>query len=519
MGLGLQNAQQLKMMISQLVADDVFEKSPAFMAILLGDQFIFSEANARYREIVGGRDIIGKPVDVALPEIKEQGFLELLKKVYHTGETYEGKEMPVNLISRANPNPQQTYMNFIYRRITSADGAPVGIFVFGTDVTELVMSRKKIEETELQFRQFIDGMPQIAFIASPDGSITYFNKPWYDYVNGLENTEGWGWKDQPVHHPDDLQYTIDRWTHSLKTGEPYEIEYRLRRHDGVYRWYLGRATPVRDANGQIMRWVGTNTDIHDNKETEVKLAEALRSRDEFLSIASHELKTPLTAMHLQNQIFKRAAQKTDSFERQKVEDMVEQNERQVVRLKRLVDDMLDVSRIQSGQLRTYKVLSDLSSHLHDIVEKMTPQFLQKGFAAPELQIEPEIDVDYDMLRLEQVVSNLLSNAVRYGDKKPVIVSLHKEKDSAVIKVKDHGFGISEEDQKRIFEKFERAIDSYDVSGLGLGLYISKKIIDAHEGQISVKSLPGQGAEFIVTLPLPVQAQADDDLSLLTHSQH
>lgn len=497
-------------MLPLQVTEELFEKVPAIIAVLLGENFVFSKANARYRSIFTDREIMGKPIREALPELEGQGIFELLEEVYRTGIGFEGKEREVLLQTSKNSQPQIHYFNFTYDRLTDENNNPVGIYVFGHDVTELVTSRKRVEESEEQLRQFVESMPQMAFIAAANGDITYFNRPWYEYVKGLDGTEGWGWKDKPIHHPDDLPIVIRRWSHSIESGEPYEIEYRLRRHDGVYRWHLGRANPIKDRDGKITKWIGTNTDIHDKKEIEERLENAIRSRDEFLSIASHELKTPLTAMHLQNQIYKRAAKKADSFDRQRVEDMVDQNERQVYRLRKLVEDMLDVSRIRVGKLKTYKELGDLSVHLRDIVEKMFPQFLQKGFPEPELFIDPDIEADYDMLRIEQVLTNLLLNAIRYGEKKPVTVSLQKTHDHVMIKIKDRGIGISQSDKERIFEKFERGIDSYDVSGLGLGLYISKKIIEAHDGEISVEARPGQGSEFTITLPLPVQASSVDD---------
>lgn len=496
-------------MLPQLVSEDIFEKSPAFMAVLLGENFTFSEANARYRELVGNRDIIGKPLLQALPEIVDQGFFEILQNVYRTGETFEGKEIPVNLITRIDSDPKQVYVSFIYRRISDASGNPSGIFVFGIEVTDLVLSRKQVEASELQFRQFIDSMPQMAFIADKKGDITYFNKPWYDYIKGLENTEGWGWKDKPIHHPDDLDYTIARWTHSLKTGEPYEIEYRLRRHDGQYRWHLGRATPVKDESGKILRWIGTNTDIHENKETETKLAAALKSRDEFLSIASHELKTPLTALNLQNEIFKRSVAKEaeNSIKKERVSKIIEQNEKQIYRLTKLVDDMLDVSRISSGKVILAPVSFDLSKVIHENVERFQPYFLEKGFPLIMTEIPESIQVKLDQLKIEQVLTNLLSNALKYGDRKQVMVSVMNFERHVEIKVSDRGIGISPSVIGKIFDKFERDINSYDISGLGLGLYISRSIIDAHGGSITAVSSLGKGSTFTVSLPYSATASS------------
>jgi PAS domain S-box-containing protein len=122
-----------------------------------------------------------------------------------------------------------------------------------------------------QYKTFAEAMPQMAFISDPEGNIVYYNKRWYDYIGQLPGTEGWGWENAQIHHPEDLQRTIDRWKNSLQTGNPYEIEYRLRRYDGEYRWHLGRAMPIRDANGDIRLWLGTNTDIHVQKVAEEAL--------------------------------------------------------------------------------------------------------------------------------------------------------------------------------------------------------------------------------------------------------
>ncbi len=490
------------MSLSHLISEEVFEKSPAFIAVLLGDNFVFNKVNPRYLEITGNRDIIGKPVMEALPELEGQGFLELLQKVYTTGETFEGKEIPAQLLAAGSTEPRKLFLNFIYQRLTDEYSNPIGIYVFGVDVTDQVKARILIEESENQFRQFMDTMPQMAFIANQTGDITYFNKPWYEYTKGIEGTEGWGWKDQPIHHPDDLDLAIKRWTHSVKTGEPYEIEYRLRRYDGVYRWHLGRATAMRDKDGHITRWIGTNTDIHDNKEIEARLSESVKSRDEFLSIASHELKTPLTTLRLQNQIFKRAALKghTNIFEKQNVIDMVDQNERQVIRLTRLVDDMLDVSRIRFNKLTTKIENVDLSALVNDFMNRMKPQFEQKKYQAPILDIEENISCSIDRLRIEQVLSNLVTNAIRYGNQKQISVSLKRTDTEIKLSVTDHGIGINPENITRIFDKFERAIDANEVSGLGLGLYISKKIMEEHHGDLTVQSWPDEGSIFTVHLP-------------------
>ena len=163
---------------------------------------------------------------------------------------------------------------------------------------EDIRVRKQTEEalkiSEERFRKITEVMPQMVWVTKADGNHIFFNKRWYEYTGLDENSSsGWGWRN--VLHPDDFDHTTQVWTHSLATGEPYYIEYRMRRSDGVYRWQLGRALPLKDENGKITQWFGTCTDIEDSKRLSEQLAEAVRYRDEFLSVASHELKTPITA--------------------------------------------------------------------------------------------------------------------------------------------------------------------------------------------------------------------------------
>tara|TARA_Y100000768_G_scaffold275882_1_gene211441 strand:+ start:7973 stop:9946 length:1974 start_codon:yes stop_codon:yes gene_type:complete len=135
------------------------------------------------------------------------------------------------------------------------------------------------------FSQFFDALPQMTFLAKADGSIYKFNRRWYEYIGAVEGTEGWGWKEYPIHHPDDLERTVKRWQHSIDTGENYEIEYRLRRHDGVYRWHLGRAQAIRDEDGNVIEWFGTNTDIHDLKQAQDKAQQTEKILNFTLSAA------------------------------------------------------------------------------------------------------------------------------------------------------------------------------------------------------------------------------------------
>lgn len=493
----------------QTLLQEIFENSPAFIAVLHGPEFIFEKCNPKYYEIVGHRDIIGKKLIDAIPEIVGQPFIDILTRVLETGLPFYADEIPVDLMRKPGGTLETRYVDLVYQRIMDHEGKLNNILAHGVDVTDKVNARMKQEEADRLFRTFADAMPHMAFIADPVGNITFFNKRWYQYIDGMEGTEGWGWKEKPIHHPDDLQRTIDRWTHSLKTGEPYEIEYRLRRHDGVYRWHAGRAVPYKNHKGEITSWIGTNTDIHEMKEHEgvlkeiqVELEASLQARDEFLSIASHELRTPLTALKLQSQSLHRKLEKGMSQEisMERLKSMVGITERQIGKLTHLVDDMLDLSRIQSGKL-TYKFESaDLVEILKDVTERMEEQFSVAG-SRLNVRLPEKLILKLDRFRFEQVFVNLLTNALKYGKGSPVHVELSESQNKALLSVQDEGIGIAPENLELIFNRFERAVSANEISGLGLGLYITQQIVESHGGKIWVESELEKGSIFKVELPL------------------
>ena len=239
------------------------------------------------------------------------------------------------------------------------------------------------------------------------------------------------------------------------------------------------------------------------EETEIVLQRALRSRDEFLSICSHELKTPLTSLKMQIQITNRLREKKGdevAFSIENMSKFLNQADKSVDRIIHLVNDMLDISRVSTGKLSLNLERVNLEKLVLEVNERLST-FME--FANCPVQIEYDKDIVglWDRFRIEQVLTNLLTNAAKYAPEKPIFVSVKKDQNTAILKVRDHGEGISEENQKRIFERFVRAVSSSSVSGLGLGLYISKEIVQLHHGSIQVESTRGEGTTFTVILPL------------------
>jgi signal transduction histidine kinase len=230
------------------------------------------------------------------------------------------------------------------------------------------------------------------------------------------------------------------------------------------------------------------------------LERAVRARDEFLSVASHELKTPLTALVLDSHRLELRARRGGAGGEQ-LAPLLESFRKQTRRLTRLVDDMLDISRIHAGKLVLRRGRVDLSELSRHVIARVWPR---DGAPRAELSLEAPAPVlgEWDADRLEQVLTNLLTNAARYGEGKPVRVSVRQEGAEAVLEVADQGPGIAPADQQRIFGKFERAVDRNEVSGLGLGLFIVQTIVELHGGSVGLRSSLGQGAVFTVRLPVP-----------------
>jgi len=240
--------------------------------------------------------------------------------------------------------------------------------------------------------------------------------------------------------------------------------------------------------------------------TQGELEHAVRMRDDFMSIVSHEVRTPLNGLILETQLRKMhlARDNAAAFTLDKMQAMVERDERQIQSLIRLIEDMLDVSRIRTGKLSIRPGQFDLSRLVSTLVETFAPQ-ISAAQSSVNLSVDSPVVGLWDEFRIEQVVSNLLTNALRYGAKSPIDVSVYVEGENAIVEVRDQGIGISEENQQRIFQQFERVSAKHAVAGLGLGLFISEQIVAAHGGKITVQSALGEGAVFRVSLPLAQNA--------------
>jgi PAS domain S-box-containing protein len=291
---------------------------------------------------------------------------------------------------------------------------------------------------------------------------------------------------------------------AAREGRFAEEGWRLRK-DGSRFWANVVISAIYE-NGRLRGFGKVVRDFTDRKQAEERrelerLREALRERDVFLSVASHELKTPLTPLQLKLTALQRLAETTPegSLSSERVARDLDMARRQVRKLADLIEDLLDVSRISVGRLSLERAPMDLAATVREVVARYAPQAAQVGCTL-EVDAEAPVEGIWDRQRLDQVTTNLLTNALKYGAGGRVHVRVGTEDGRACLSVRDEGIGIAPEDQPRIFDRFVRAVSERNYGGMGLGLFITRQVVEAHGGDIRVHSAPGQGATFTVRLP-------------------
>jgi PAS domain S-box-containing protein len=344
--------------------------------------------------------------------------------------------------------------------------------------------------SEKRYRSLVEMIPASVWTANADGAVNFCNHHWFEFTGlRIDESQGDGWRSAV--HPDDRGRLASDWETAVESYVTYQTELRLRRADGEYRWHMCHITPELSARSSVRGWLGMFTDCEDLKQ-------AVDARDEFLSVASHELRTPLTTLMLQLDSLARstAGREMDERSRRRIGDAV----RQAQRLDRLVGSLLDVSRISAGRLELELGDVELAELVRQAVERLG-EHAQRAGSEIRVRADQTAQGQWDRARLEQVVTNLLANAVKYGQGKPIEVVVDVcEGDRVRLVVADQGIGVPLEQQARIFDRFHRAVSSRNFGGLGMGLYITRQIVAAHGGSIAVRSEPGQGATFIVELP-------------------
>lgn len=391
------------------------------------------------------------------------------------------------------------------------------------------LARERAEASERHYRFLADMVPQMVWTRDADGHLEYVNQRWVEFNGAVSDLAAEGHLDMLTFdtdetlHPEDRQPYIAAWQHARETGTPFEIECRRWSAQAkAFRWLLVRAMPMRDKSGNVIRWFGTSTDVENQKQALVDREQLLKEarglaaererliaalheegnrKNEFLAILSHELRNPLTPIRNSLYILERAA--PDGEQAKRAREVID---RQTHQMTRLIDDLLDITRITRNKIRLHREPVELNGLLRRCAEDHREHFRRKNIALDVRGWDLPLMVDGDPTRLAQVIGNLLQNAAKFtpsGGK--VALSLHLESPLvAIVRVCDTGAGMAPETLDRVFEPFVQADRTLDRSGggLGLGLALARGILELHGGTISAHSDgPGRGSEFLVRLPL------------------
>ncbi|REG37859.1 hypothetical protein ATI61_101846 [Archangium gephyra] len=393
------------------------------------------------------------------------------------------------------------------------EGHIMGAALVVHDISARKRAEKSQSEQMRQFQLLTDTLPHLAWISGPDGTCEYTNRPWYEYTGlSMEESRGYGWT--RAIHPEDLARVLEHWQRTRNNGEGREAELRLRRaSDGAWRWFIARAQPARAADGSILQWIGSCTDIDEQRRASQERLELLRRvqaahaaaeeanrlKDDFLATVSHELRTPLTAMLGWLQLLRSG--RLSEEKRARALETVERNARSQAQV---IEDLLDISRIITGKLRLEPGSLDMRNVVEAALESTRPLAETKGVKLElEAPAEP-LPMWGDAGRLQQVVWNLLSNAIKFTPQGGrITVHLRPVDGSVELRVTDTGVGISPAFLPHLFERFRQQDSSSRRAhgGLGLGLAIVHHLVELHGGEVSAHSPgTGLGSSFVLHLP-------------------
>jgi PAS domain S-box-containing protein len=494
----------------------MFMQAPGFICTLRGPEHVFEFVNDAHRQLFDRSDSVGRTVREAFPDLADQGFYELLDQVYATGERYIARGVPIRFRARPGEFEQHRRLDFIYAPILDEEGKVSGIFCEGYDVTESFVAQAALREREEQLRLATDaaevGLWDVDLVTD-----TLFWPPRVKAMFGISPDVTVSMKDFYAGlHPADRDRTAAAFAAACDPAARsiYDVEYRtVGKEDGLVRWIAAKGRGLFDEAGRCVRVIGTAIDISARKgaelallESQERLREADRRKDEFLAIMGHELRNPLaplvTAAHLIRLRGGRASEKEMGI-----------LDRQLGQVTKIVTDLLDASRAMRENVELTPKVMEIGELLASAVDLASPFIEERRH---ELTIEaPDrgMPVHADPERMAQVFGNLLHNAAKYtGPGGTIRLRVASRGDDVEVTVEDNGQGIRPEMLDGVFELFAQAdAGRSQGGGLGIGLAVARKLVQAHGGRIRAESEgPGRGSRFTVLLPravAPVQARS------------
>lgn len=463
------------------------ENVPMAIAVFSGSEFILEMSNKDTNDLWG--DLIpyyGLPIKEIFPEFQSTGVFDQFLKVFESGQQIEMREVK---FLREGFN-EDKYLTYILHPTKDENGKTLAVIAIAYDVTEDLKIRRNLSESEKKYKNLSEAIPQIIWTSDAEGRITYCNERLKFYL-GEEIENPIGKQFYHLSHPQDLAQVETIFLQAITGKTNFEVEYRAFNNSTKnYVWLLTRVVPSFDEQGNVYEWIGTSTDIN-----EFKLLQS--QKDTFLGIASHELKTPLTSLKIYSQVLERVLRKSGD---DKNAEYARKMDSQINKLNALISDLLDVTKISAGKMHFIESDFNFDELAQEMIE--------------ELRLDSDHQIIFnnnsggmvfaDKNRISQVMSNLISNAIKYSPgAQQIVVTTGRSEHEIQFHVEDFGIGMPDGIADKVFEQYYRVSgdDQHEFSGLGLGLYISADIIERSNGKIWVNSVLGKGSTFCFSLPL------------------
>ncbi|WP_158994958.1 ATP-binding protein [Mucilaginibacter sp. L196] len=467
------------------------QQAPVAIFILNGRSLRIETMNNLMLKMLGKTaDIVGKTYIEALPEFVDQLFFKLLDNIFDTGETFYGNE--VKAVIEFDGILKEGYYNFTYQPIKDNNGITNGIICVSVDVTEQVNARKKVERAEESLRMAVDAaelgsyyinVVDRIFVPSPK------LKEFFGYAPGEEVPY-----EAAINqiHPDYRQAAADMVEAAITYGIKFDMEYPIIGHnDGKVRWVRGLGTVQHDNNGIDTYFTGILHEITEKKQDEMR-------KNDFIGMVSHELKTPLTSLTAIVQVMNAKLKYSDDpF----IANAMGKANIQVKKMSNMINGFLNISRLESGKIFIEKNIFEIDALILEVIDEIQMTAFMHSISLVSC---PPIKVNADRDKIGSVISNLLTNAIKYSPKaQQIIVNCEKIGNTVQVSIKDEGMGIKPDDLDKLFDRYYRVESKHTshISGFGIGLYLSAEIVQRHGGKIWAESESGVGSTFYFILPL------------------
>ncbi|WP_460575285.1 PAS domain-containing sensor histidine kinase [Hymenobacter coalescens] len=473
----------------------LFEQAPTGICILAGPELVFEFVNPGYHMLVPGRELLGRPIFEALPEIEATPVAAILRSVYASGQTREEQALLIPVARPTDGVLEDRYFTFVYQARRDEHGRVDGILAFVFEVTAQQQAIAAVRESEARFRIMADAAPNQVWAVNPDSTIRYANQAFLDFVGtSLDQYVATGWA--PYLPADELDHAQRTLTEAIRTRSLYRLEHRMRRHDGEYRWLLAQGAPSFYPNGDLYGYVGSAIDITELKQANEQLRRTNQDLDNFVYAASHDLKQPVNNLTSLFDELRRGTTFADPAEEQLLVPMVQEALQQ---LSNTIDDLAALGQAQQLSQAPAELVS-LAELTEEVVGTLEPQ-VQAARACITTDFAACSALSFARANLRTILLNLLGNSLKYADPlRParIHVAVWVDQGQPVLEVQDNGLGFDAAKYgAELFHLFRRL--HTHTAGTGVGLYLVKRIVEASGGGVEVASQPGAGATFRIRL--------------------